>query len=104
MKIKELKEILDKYPDDLELNDITIPIDIAPHKKCNKVYTIYVGNYRVCGNKLIGNETIRTYETKLNDMAEIIKYNLPNKEKEYRKLKEMEFIFNDIDKNDIYET
>lgn len=72
MTIKELKEKLSLYPDDLSLEDIKATIVVEKEPTMNRIHSTYLANHRIAGNHPWGKLHHMERQTDLNEVAKAI--------------------------------
>lgn len=72
MTIKELKQELSKYPDDIELKDIKTQLVIEKDVCTNHIQSAYLANYRIAGKHPWGMSSHMERHTDLHNVAKAI--------------------------------
>lgn len=69
MKLKELTEILAQFPDDIDLDDIDVFVNVDKMIDRNRIICVYVANHRIVGQEPIMSTITMKRITRLSEVA-----------------------------------
>lgn len=69
MKLKELTEILAQFPEDIDLYDIDVFVNVDKMLDRNRIISVYIANHRIVGSKPIMSTITMKRITRLSEIA-----------------------------------
>lgn len=69
MKLKEFVETLSQFPDDIDLDDIDVFVNVDKMIDRNRIISVYVANHRIVGQEPIMSTITMKRITRLSNIA-----------------------------------